>query len=217
MGGGQRLVAAPELGEPDAEVVQAHREVGEEGVGARQRKAPADGRRPPAGGQRLSRRPRLAEPDAEVGQAGGEVGEEGVGAGRGEAPVDVDRLLRGGQRLVATAQPAQVDAKQAGGPGKIGQLRARYRSGGRAQVVAELNITTTRNSRRLTVVFGSRGSSGRRVRSGSAVTVIASVRPIGPPVSIATRTGLGGQAVNAAGQGGPEVAACPRARAGRGG
>ena len=42
LGCGQRLLAAAEVGEADAEVIQAHREIGEEGVGSGLGEAPID-------------------------------------------------------------------------------------------------------------------------------------------------------------------------------
>src|SRR5262245_40561397 len=74
----QRLLPAAEGGEADAEVIQARREIGEEGVGSFFREASSD-----AEGLFI--------------QARDEIGEEGVGSALREAPIDVESLLHRGQ------------------------------------------------------------------------------------------------------------------------
>ena len=79
LGGGQRGLALPELGEPDGEVVQRAGEVGEVGLGVGLGQRAADVYGLLGGGQRGLALPELGEPVGEVVQRGGEVGEVGLG------------------------------------------------------------------------------------------------------------------------------------------
>ena len=90
--------------EHHAEVIQARREIGEEGVGLACREAPSDVDGLLRRGQRLLASAEGGEPAAEVSQARRENGERGVGSVFREAPSDVDGLLRRGQRLLAAAE-----------------------------------------------------------------------------------------------------------------
>ena len=91
LAGGERLLVPAEVGEAVAEVIHAHREVGQEGVGSGLREAPIGPRplgwrrAPPRGG-------RDWRGACEVIQAHREVGQEGVGSGLREAPMEVHGL-----------------------------------------------------------------------------------------------------------------------------
>ena len=107
----------PRLESDDAEVVQAHREIGEEGVGSRLREAPIDVDGLLGCGQRLLAASEVGEHRAEVVQARREIGEEGVGSRLREAPLDVEGLLACGQRLLAAPEVGETVTKhfEAGG------------------------------------------------------------------------------------------------------
>jgi hypothetical protein len=104
-----------------AEVGQAPREIGQEGIGSGFGEAPIDVDGLLARGQRLLAAAEVGEADAEVVQAHREMGQEGVGSGFGEAPIDVEGLLARGQRLLAAAEVGEADAEVAEPRGEVTQ------------------------------------------------------------------------------------------------
>ncbi|MFO1143918.1 MAG: hypothetical protein U1E59_16375 [Amaricoccus sp.] len=105
--GGERFLAAAELGEAARQVVERAREVGAEGVGAGRCEGAADPDCLLDGERRLA----VAEAGAvrQAAERAREVGAEGVGAGGGgEGAVDPNRLLDGGERLLVAAEVGEA-------------------------------------------------------------------------------------------------------------
>src|SRR5258708_26684875 len=87
---------AAEGSEEEAEVVQARRQMGQEGVGAALGEAPMDVDGLLARGQRLLAAAEVGEADSEVVQARRQVGPEGVGAVVCGVPLDLPGPLAEG-------------------------------------------------------------------------------------------------------------------------
>ena len=169
----------PRLERRDAEIVQAHGEVGEEGVGPRRRRA-ARCRCSTASwlaASASSRRPRSERSAAEIVQAAGEVGEEGVGPRRRQLPADVDRLLARRQRLLPPPQVGEAAAEivQARWRGRGGRRRAAPpRAAGRCSTASWLAASASsrrpRSERRLPRLFRLLARSGRKASGRAAAS-----------------------------------------------
>ena len=125
--GRERRLALPERALKDAQVVEAHGEVGQERLRTRLRQLAVEVDRLLGGGERRLALPQRALPVAQVVEARGEVGQERLRPRLRQLAVEVDRLLRGSERRLALPERALHVAQVVEAHGEVGQERLRTR------------------------------------------------------------------------------------------